>query len=392
MPTDAHNALMALVGDVYDAAMGHQKWIDIGAQLRRQFSADLAVLVKPLSSNGPLNLLAETDATLYAAYFHKVDPFRARIDGTFGRNFGRVQHGHELVPDRELLNSEYYVDYGRHNGQRHLMGGMIGAGCGTPVALHRGDSAYPFDDEDNRRLSFLLPHLQRALELRKRLKADQASLDMTFGALNNLAASIVVVDAGARVLFANAASERILKRRGSGVTTMASGPSIGAAAHLTAHHREDARALVRLVAATANGGPGGSLRVRPRDDDRDVPPMQVVLVSQVPPGLVAQDDPIVSPYGKLVLVVIDDLSQRVTPPAALLCDLFGFSRAEADVALTLVGGAIAEDVAATRSVSLDTVRGQIRAILRKSEAANLRDLERRIATLAALAGVRSTIG
>lgn len=34
-------------------------------------------------------------------------------------------------------------------------------------------------------------------------------------------------------------------------------------------------------------------------------------------------------------------------------------------------------------MSLDTVRSQIRAILRKSEAANRRDLERLMATLAA---------
>ncbi len=65
--------------------------------------------------------------------------------------------------------------------------------------------------------------------------------------------------------------------------------------------------------------------------------------------------------------------------------MFDFSRAEAEVAIALTGGASAEDVARRRGVSLMTVRSQIRAILGKAEAENLRDFERTMATVAALA-------
>ena len=56
--------------------------------------------------------------------------------------------------------------------------------------------------------------------------------------------------------------------------------------------------------------------------------------------------------------------------------MFGLSVAEAAVAVALLGGRTAEDVARLRQVSLDTIRSQIRTVLRKSEAANLRDFER----------------
>ncbi|MEP9351097.1 hypothetical protein [Xanthobacter sp. KR7-225] len=56
----------------------------------------------------------------------------------------------------------------------------------------------------------------------------------------------------------------------------------------------------------------------------------------------------------------------------------------AEVAVARTGGASAEDVARGRGVSLMTVRSQIRAILGKSEAENLRDFERTMATLGAL--------
>ncbi len=55
------------------------------------------------------------------------------------------------------------------------------------------------------------------------------------------------------------------------------------------------------------------------------------------------------------------------------------------VAIALVGGASAEEVARQRHVSLDTVRSQIRSILAKIvEVVNLRDLERWMASLAAV--------
>ena len=82
-------------------------------------------------------------------------------------------------------------------------------------------------------------------------------------------------------------------------------------------------------------------------------------------------------------MVIEDLDRRARPSVATLCDVFGLTRAEAEVAVALAGGSGAEAVASGRRVSLDTVRSQIRAILRKSEAANLRDLERLMATLVA---------
>ncbi len=51
--------------------------------------------------------------------------------------------------------------------------------------------------------------------------------------------------------------------------------------------------------------------------------------------------------------------------------------------MSLSGGVTAEDVARRRRVSLDTVRTQVRTVLRKTNAANLRDFERILAMLTA---------
>jgi Response regulator containing a CheY-like receiver domain and an HTH DNA-binding domain len=63
----------------------------------------------------------------------------------------------------------------------------------------------------------------------------------------------------------------------------------------------------------------------------------------------------------------------------LLAESYGFSRAEARVALELLRGHDLPAIARELGISLFTVRSHIRNLLSKSEAENLRDLVRRLA-------------
>ncbi|BDG70428.1 helix-turn-helix transcriptional regulator [Roseomonas fluvialis] len=191
------------------------------------------------------------------------------------------------------------------------------------------------------------------------------------GVLDALAVCALVVDSQAAVRLASVMSVAAIRRAGSGVALRPAAPGGTGGLVLTALHREDAALLRRLIGDAARGGAGGSLRIRSNGAEDARESMQVAFVLPLPasPGL--------------ALVKIEDLVRRAVPSVATLSALFGFSRAEAEVALGLSGGAGAEEVAISRGVSLDTVRGQIRAILRKSDAANLRDFERLMATVAA---------
>ena len=63
------------------------------------------------------------------------------------------------------------------------------------------------------------------------------------------------------------------------------------------------------------------------------------------------------------------------PPARLLRELFGLTANEAEVACALYGGVTKQAVAAARGVRVSTIRTQVDAILAKTGATNLRDLE-----------------
>jgi DNA-binding CsgD family transcriptional regulator len=193
---------------------------------------------------------------------------------------------------------------------------------------------------------------------------------ITSSLLDAMSVCAIIADTAGTVRMASAAGEAMLGRAGSAVL-LRPAPTGGAGSRLlVARHQADSALLRRMIASAASGGPGGTLRLHATDDGA----MQVAVVAPLPGG--SKDRP------GLALIRIEDLVGRALPPTQLLSDLFDLTRAEAEVAVGLVGGASAEQVAASRGASVDTVRSQIRSILRKCEAANLRDLERILARLA----------
>lgn len=84
------------------------------------------------------------------------------------------------------------------------------------------------------------------------------------------------------------------------------------------------------------------------------------------------------------MIVARHLNHPSPPHPGLMCDLYGLTKAEAAVSLSFGGVATAEDVARTRCVSPETIRSQVKAILRKTNTSNLRDLERVIAISSAM--------
>jgi DNA-binding CsgD family transcriptional regulator len=134
----------------------------------------------------------------------------------------------------------------------------------------------------------------------------------------------------------------------------------------------EVQALRGLVYAVTHGGAGGMLRVTRRTQ----PPL-AVLVAPLPTRL--HPAPALAP--SLALVLITDPADSPILAAQALQQLFGLTAAEAGVALALVAGRSAEEIAAERGVSVPTVRTQIRQLLAKTGALHLRDLVRLLAGL-----------
>jgi DNA-binding CsgD family transcriptional regulator len=185
---------------------------------------------------------------------------------------------------------------------------------------------------------------------------------------------VLVLDAEMHVLVANAAAEAMAGpggaiRLGAGPPGNGSGRGVARALH----HGENA-SLAALVRATAlQGSPGGAVPLR----DADGWTVAAALVSPLPRRLAEARGAIAGRVAGQALVLLRELKpQGAAADPGPLREIFGLTAAEAEVACALLGGATKETVAARRNLQVSTINTQVRAILEKTGAANLRDLER----------------
>ena len=118
----------------------------------------------------------------------------------------------------------------------------------------------------------------------------------------------------------------------------------------------------------ARGGTGGSLRLEGIAPE----PALAVTISPLPRPIAATTStPLTSTTGA-ALVVVSQIRSRDAPSTKLLMEVFSLTRAEATIVRYLLTGLGAAEIAASRGVSALTVRSQIRQILAKTAAPNLR--------------------
>jgi DNA-binding CsgD family transcriptional regulator len=396
----SHGRLLALTEEVYDAAAGGTPWAAVGDGLKALVGASSVALMAGDFLSGQAEILCHADipedaALAYRRHYRNVDLWTNRAAEALAR--GALAGGDQpralisgelLVPDAEFLRSEFYCDFGRHYGLRYVVGTVVPLGeAGTmPIGLHRPEGRPRFGAAERRLLEAVLPHLRRALQLRHRLKGTAtaaAGASLGLAALDALAMGVLVLDAECRVLLANAAAEAMAATAGAALR-LQRGTGMRGATVVSAGHHADRAALGRLVRATALGvGAGGTLRLRGGATDGAAPVLAALVMPL--PGRLSGVAPGTGGLGRAegrALVLLRDVARGPTTPGAeLLQGLFGLTRAEAEVARALCGGATKGAVAASRGLRETTVRSQVRAVLDKTGAANLRDLERLLASL-----------
>jgi DNA-binding CsgD family transcriptional regulator len=377
--------LANLVGSIYDAGSGAGDWIDVGDRLTDVLGGDSTHLFV-FDPDGSMTLLSRTipdSASPYLSHFHRIDPFlavaRAEMEaGIPGAGLARI--GWEMISERDYIRGEYYNDYGRGQGMRHLLGSVIPGASVALTATFRDEGPAHYERSDAARLEWIMPHFQRALQLRRQLPSPVPGGDFGLAALDALPIGVLLVDAEMHIHFANAASTEITSGLNAALRVTSIGSRlISGGGQLTARHRQDSDALRRLVASAAARKPGGAMRMRGSDGTAS----WAIVVSPAPTRLTAPN-PQAAASGLtqgMALIMARNLEARHLPPPSLLSELFNLSKAEAEVSSLILGGAKAEDVARARHVSLDTVRSQIRTVLGKAEAQNLRDFERIAASL-----------
>lgn len=268
----------------------------------------------------------------------------------------------ELVPHRVFLDSEIYNDFIRPDAEsvEHLilLTEPLGSSGQVALSLLRTATERPFDSTDKRQLARLAPTLRRLIRARMLLREVLAEKQVGFAGLDALNKPILIVDAGGSVQFANQAAQGLATRTSPDTRVTRIG-DLGL--WCGAGQRQVADAVHAVIAGTAPSRqvvvstPSGSPRV--------------VDVLRLP-----DQTPAVS--RRFAMLMMKNPGTCEAPNARLLIRLYGLTNAEANVAVALANGITVRDYAIQHSLSLETVRTQLKSSYRKLGVARQSDLVR----------------
>lgn len=361
-----------VIDDIYDG--GTSDWQAVGRSLFNCLGANGGSLRFPQADGRSFNVFetTETAEASYSDYYFGVDPVRSALTRLASNQNQpiNVMVAEDLLDGGRYRRSEFYQDFAKPHHQEHMLLGVVGDDERNVIGIFRED--VPFGAREITTLSRLMPHIRRAVHLRRRLQRAEHLASLSYAAFEALPGCAVVVDSECHVLYANSAAEKCLSRRDLPVylsSEMNSGKM-----RLNVDNRGNAARLGAMISEAAYVGNGGAMRFEV--DTGSGNRIRQFALFVLPQPTQSSADKIFSGAGDPVLVMINELSRPTLVNPSLLRDLFGLSIAESSVAMALLGGQTSEAVARDRDVSLETVRTQIRMVLRKTNTSSLREFER----------------
>jgi DNA-binding CsgD family transcriptional regulator len=217
-------------------------------------------------------------------------------------------------------------------------------------------------------MQFLLPHVQRALDVARRLKGStdvRASLE---GALGWLSDGVALVQADGTIVYANESMQEIA-RRSDGIRIKK---------NVLDFIAQPARASLDAAIGDICRTKSGELSsVAPANfaAPRSSGASSYLVSVRALPDSHARSRP---RAGAVAMVFVHDPRGQAAATIKTLCDVFGFTDAEAHLAQALLAGTPLGDYAQMRAVSLNTIYTHLRRIKEKTGCGRMTQLIRKL--------------
>jgi len=346
-----HQLLLALSrGPVADPP-----WEEFLQLLGDALGADYVTLVLRAPREGDAGVVINSvvlSPKLYGAHsdnYFALDPF-------VNLPRGEVFTVDEFLVPEEYYASEYYRLYVKDTGIVHLMGADLGDDLGNNARLRfaRVAGRENFSAEDRKLCKVLLPHIQQTIRLHARIARVESERSLFAGAVDRMAVAAFILDESARIRHSNRAAQKLLDERKwlledrdqlrlrNGSDNKAFRQCLDEV--MQAHLRGEPSFIRALRLSDAGEGQGHGMLLRPLP-------------------LVAAPDGSRNPS---VAIFISDPSQPREAPSAVLMDLFGFTRAEARLALQLANGRSLLEACEELHISRNTGKSQLSAVFSKT--------------------------
>jgi DNA-binding CsgD family transcriptional regulator len=367
-----------LVGNIYEAGLDARRWPELLKNLASSVGAPAASLWMHDFADGSAsfdsgggNVAAfvgydEREMAEYAEHYSALNVWAAQTDRLPA---GWVRTSSALFPDHLLRRTEFHAGFLAPKDLFHGLGCVIERQDSRAFTLGfiRSKRAGPFDAAEQALMHQLMPHLQTAALMHRKLHRLETLGAAAMAALDLLSVGVLLLTRSGTLLHANRAAQSAAAA--TGALQFGAGGSLRAA---TPHTQQRLQALIRSAVATGAGNgtsPGGAMRL-------PGPGGKALQVVVAPLPAAAQ------PFGHHVpaAVFCSDPDAGVAGLAAALQQLYAMSPAEAALTEALVNGHSVKDFAEQRRTSMNTVRSQLRSAAAKAGARRQADLVRMVLT------------
>jgi DNA-binding CsgD family transcriptional regulator len=210
---DDSEQLSALIGDIYDAALDPAQRTDVLDKIARFTGGGSGGLLSKrfLSKSETRYCYIGADPESLRAYSESYPELDPTADlPSLGAE--RVVSIADLVPHEEFRRGHFYREWARPRGWIDIASAAIekSATSCTFLSVARHEASGPVDDEMRRRMALVMPHARRALLIGMTINFRQAETACFSDTLDGLSSGVLLVDAGARIVHANAAGNAIL--------------------------------------------------------------------------------------------------------------------------------------------------------------------------------------
>ena len=268
---------------------------------------------------------------------------------------GKVIRGQQLSPEHEFRRCPYLNEFLLKYDvcEMACISARAGPSEFETLSLYRGPAEPPMEKNQLALLGRVAPHLEVALATQRKLIALEAKANQLEAAFHFTQSAFLIIDQTGRVTLANRAAESILAER-NGLLLKNS--------RLSAHGVRENNQLRARIAQGLSRDPegklprGGSL-VIPRADRK---PLYLFIAP-------ASDDSLPSACGGAI-VCISDPERKPQLELATLRQLFSLTPAESRLTLALLSGQSLSESSDSLGVGRETVRTQLKSILRKTGA------------------------
>ena len=366
-----------LIGLIYEGPLQDKPWQGFLPALRQLFDAQVVSLVlrPPVSGDQGVILncrrgedgslqegLADPDdweAIHYREQFFAIDPF-------VNLPPGKVVTQQELVPDEELLESDYYRNYLKPIGLFHILGvdtvepdGML-----ARLRIARRPDEEAFNERDKALCQKLLPHLRRAIQIHARLSRTESERDIYAGAVDQLSVATIILDERSRVLATNGIAKVLLEQK-DGICTVDR--------ELRLTDRRDNTRLRELIEAALGAQRAGTTGMaRALRVSRPSGQAELGLVIRPVPAAEWSE----TQASPRIAIFISDPEHQEPTSQRVLGELFGLTPAEANLAIKLTRGKSLAQVSGEQNISQHTARAQLKSVFAKTGATRQAELVR----------------